>query len=270
MKHLLLSIALLAGSSLAIAQETANLNLATAVPEQRGLSLELGAAGLSYQDIRFSKLQYFGGGGTMSLGLRRSTDSLQRWGGFKFTGGSSSAVTGLATVSRIGFELGYGYERFIASAYDGNILVGGDLRATFEAITSGASGNNSNNLFSNVSLSPRASYVRTVKNGRLIGSIAVGLLNFYEDGTSFTFSQPQDHIEAGEFTYQPSEAPPITPFIFNDFAILGQYNEIRTLVRYERGRRWGFQYDWMFRGYRVVKGYPTRAATHRLTASFTL
>ena len=269
LKFLLTSFAALFVISLGLSQENLNLNVAAASIEQKGFSIELGPAAVAFQDIRFSTLQYFGPGGSLGIGARRSTDSVQRWIGIRTGGGIGFAAQGQATLVRAGFDIGYSLEKYVTSAYGGNILVGGDLRVLFEAQISGASGNNSSNIFSNISLSPRASYIRELRNGRLIGSVAVSLLNYVEDATSFAFSFPQDYLEEGNFTYQPEGVSPVTPFTYNDFQLIGKYNEVRTLLRYEKGKHWGFQYDWMLRGYRVVKGYPTRAATHRLAVSIT-
>ena len=237
--------------------------------EQRGLSIELGGAYTARQDLRFSTLQFTGIGGTLGIGLRRSTDEVQRWGGLRVAATPTSAAGGEATTLRLHAMLAYEYARKALAVAGGHLLLGGDLRAGGEALLSGAEGNNSIGVYSTVSVGPRAAYVRPLAGGRFIASLAVGLLHFDEDMTSFAFSAPQDYLEAGEFTYQPEGAPAYAPFVYNDFHVLGQVNDLRTRLRYERDARWAVQYDWRYRAYRVVEGYPTRSALHRLAVSYT-
>ena len=273
MNHLrILILAIACGATLTLAaQQTAQLSRAVDnVPEQRGPVLEVGPAYASFQDLRFTSLQFAGAGATLGIGLRRSSEQVQRFGGLRLAAVPMTGADGAATLLRVRAEANYGLERVLLSQFSGgNLLIGGDVRITGDYLSSGAKGNNGTNLVTFASLSPRVSYVRKLGRGRFVGSLAVGLLHFGKDNTSWAFSAPQDYLEDGEFDYQPDGAT-LAPGTGSSLSVLGQTNSLRTSLAYELGQRWGFRYDWDFLGYRVVEGYATRSALHRLTVAFTL
>jgi len=272
MKRYLLIIFIFCGgvATLAAQQKNNAADFKTDKLERRGLEFGLGLYAPSFQDTRFSEVQYAGFGGGAAIGLRKRTKGVERWAGLTVGYAKmGTSVNELASHKRINASLAYEQQRFIGELLGGQWLVGGEVRANLDIFTSGAGGNNGKRSFSNVGLTALSTVRLNVKDNPLSLGVGLGLLHWGKDNNSFAFSMAQHLLEGGEFGYEGQDAK-AEPFAGHQFLTLGAINQFRTRVGYQFGRKLAVQYDWELTRYAVVKGYPTTQAGHTLGLRITL
>ncbi len=266
-KSLFLLLFLLAGAT-AFAQGKNSINDNGGFTERRGLSLELGGASGFAQDVRFSRLQYAGVGFTAGIGSVKQTADRERRLGLDFTSTAMKAnLNNISTLNRLHVALAYDQQRPVGQLFGGQWLAGGEVRAAGTLYTSGAEGNNSSRVFTDVSLTALSSLRFQVKDNLLTVGVGLGLLHWAQDNHSFAFSYPQHVLEAGNFSYEDSS--PGEPFGSRQLQSLLGVGQFRTHINYRIDERLGFSYDWEMTRYTQTKDYPVTQGEHRLMVSYT-
>jgi hypothetical protein len=236
--------------------------------ERQGLSIELGGASGFAQDVRFSRLQYAGLGVAFGIGSVKQTADRERRLGLDFNYTAMKAnLNQVSTLNRLQVTLAYDQQRPVGQLFGAQWLVGGEARAAGTIYTSGASGNNSTRVFTDVSLTAMSSLRFKMKDNLLTVGAGIGLLHWAQDNHSFAFSYPQHVLEAGEFSYEDSS--PGEPFGSRQLQSLFDVGQFRTHIDYRVGKRLGFSYDWEMTRYTQTEDYPVTQGEHRLMVSYT-
>lgn len=252
----------------AFAQSKNSFNDNGGFTERKGLSIELGAASGFTQDVRFSRLQYAGVGLAFGIGSVKQTADRERRFGIDFsTTAMKASLNSVSTLNRLNVALAYDQQRPVGQLFGAQWLAGGEARAAGTLYTSGAEGNNSTRVFTDVSLTALSSLRFEVKDNLLTVGLGLGLLHWAQDNHSFAFSYPQHVLEAGEFSYEDSS--PGEPFGSRQLQTLLDIGQFRTHIDYRVGKRLGFSYDWEMARYTQTKDYPVTQGEHRLMVSYT-
>ncbi|HHS95749.1 MAG TPA: hypothetical protein ENJ45_04100, partial [Phaeodactylibacter sp.] len=192
-----------------------------ATSANKKLYFGLGGNFSSFQDVKYSSVQFSGIGGAFELGFTKQKENRQWTLGMQSEAGIERATTNDVVSSYFGNVLFY--YRY-TKALKRKVSIGGrlDLMDTYFRKNNGL-GNNGLYYLIGSHLYFSTNYHKTLsKKWRVEAILDLGLLSFYKESTGFGFSAPQNALEAGGFNYQDEALTNPFGFKYYHFQHLGK------------------------------------------------
>lgn len=230
------------------------------------LYVGLGMGSSSFQDVKFSDVQYTGPGANFVLGFSNETDKRYWAAGMDLNGTFEFAATHDATSFTIQPNFWFRYLYAVGPVKLGAKL---DLLNVYFRSTPGLS-NNSIYLYSASNLYASVKYDRCLsKNWKAHVNVDLAVLSFDKESSSFGFNSPYNQIEKGEFTYQSNASSPFA-FKYNKLSSLNKSFKANINLMFDYKKRFTFGYQWGINHFVSVKKYPTTIANHCLVVKFNI
>lgn len=226
----------------------------------------LGGLYNSFQDSRFSDVQYNKTGLLPELGFARISD-IDYWyltaNAFAFT--SSFPNYDTIKISNLGYRVKFGYLRKIGEHYIGGSWTALDYMERDNQLL----GNNSNfyRLASDIFFSWKYQY-KFNPNWSMDVGVDYGIVSFINSAPSFTANFPQNVVDNGEVSF--SDASARSPYNLNDMEVKPFWEQlnINTRITFDFRKRLGLTYAWNLRSYADHKGYQITDAMHNILLQF--
>ena len=228
--------------------------------------LGLGGSSSSFQDLKYSSLRYGGAGGSLEIHFQKSTEKAIWNTGLTTTVNqekTSLFTNGKALV--VYPKIHFSYLRKI----NDQLYIGGkwDIMEMYFRQISGL-GNNGIYYNTGSYLSASGLYQLNVGAKKLNIGLDLGILGYFKESTSFTFSASQNILENGNFDYQDGALS--NPFGFKYFVIRPTWAHFRlsTKLDYQLNRRFSVGYQWHMRRFAEVKNYPVTAGANTISLRY--
>lgn len=225
--------------------------------------LEFGGAVTNFQDVKYSKVPYSGGGLALNFGYEKEIDQVIWNTGLNLRGSFESAKTFDNKAWAINPTIQFKYLRKISDQFaigvNWNVL-GLYLRNAADL------GNNSIYFVASSDLMASAQYRRN----KFDFGLDVGLLTWVKESTGFAFSASQNILEDGLFDYQNERLE--DPFGFKYYQLKSGFKHllVQTHIDYMVSDRFELGYQWSARHFSEVKNYPVTIGSHTLTMRWNL
>lgn len=230
----------------------------------RNWFVEAGGVYSSFQDIKFSDVQYSGLGAAIKLGLNREKENSYFWeAAFNFRYSSENASThdnGKTTV--IYPTIYFKYLRVL----NDHFLIGGrlDLLDLDMRVLTNLQNNGTYYMASNL-LYGSAIYKRPINsNWNFSASLDLALIGLSKESTSFAMNYNQTRIEKGEVNYQEETMGEPYPYKFWEFSHIGNHLNLITEFYFHYKTRLSAGYKWEMRHWATVPSYPTTTGAHSI------
>jgi hypothetical protein len=227
-------------------------------PEDGHLNLGLGMAFTFFQDVKYSRTQYYGIGTNFSFGYEKSGKNYLSTN-FNLIHSRENAEThsrGKTGVLHGVLDLSYLWSVYKEEKNRIELGAKWDILSFYLRQTEGL-GNNSIYYISASNLKLSSTYRRALSDVvELRAGTHFQVFSFMKESTSFGFSAPQDPLEDGEFSYQNDDLE--DPFGFKYFSLepFTKYLNIETFVALEYKDKWLFGYNWNMQRSGEVRNYP--------------
>jgi len=230
----------------------------------RNWFIEAGGVYSSFQDIKFSDVQYSGFGAAIKLGLNREKENSYLWeAAFNFRYSSENASThnnGKTTV--IYPTIYFKYLRVL----NDHFLIGGrvDLLDLDMRVLTNLQNNSTYYMASNL-LYGSTIYKRSINsNWNFSASLDLALIGLSKESTSFAMNYNQTRIEKGEVDYQEETMGEPYPYKFWKFSHIGNHLNLITEFYFHYKTRLSAGYKWEMRHWATVPSYPTTIGAHSI------
>ncbi|MCG8410301.1 MAG: hypothetical protein MI739_03345 [Bacteroidales bacterium] len=227
----------------------------------------VGVISNSFQDTKYSHVQYRGPGAGYIVGLSREGSKYFWESAITFFHGRESAKTHLAS-SRI-FRTGF-YFTYMYLIYD-RLKLGGKLELldfyyrSDEDLTNNATYTyGSNNLYISTSYDRLLNDEWSIK-----GIVDLGVLAFGKESASFGYSVPQHIIEEGDFAYENNYDDPFA-WKYNRWSSFNKGFKLHLSTFFLYRKRFSFGYQWKLDYFVNVKSYPVTISNHNLVVRFNI
>lgn len=233
------------------------------------IKVYLGVGGMyhSFQDARFSDVQYASFSMKPEIGFKRISDCgywLSNVSLYAFNATMPNYDT--IEVSTMGLNIKIGYLHHVTSG----VYLGGtwDVLDRYSRDNSFLeNGSNFYKVSSDVFVSGK--YLNSfTEDLSFEGGLDYGIISFINSAPSFTANFPQNVVDKGEVSFMDSNSR--SPSNLGNMVAKSfwKHFQIRTHVELKYRKRWSLAYQWEMRSYADHKGYPITSAFHNLMLRF--
>jgi hypothetical protein len=227
------------------------------------LFIGLGGDYTSFQDVKYSDVQYGGIGANLNIGYNRNKENYFWETAIELNYSIEGAKThdnGMTTV--INPIIYFKYLKPINQDFKVGArldLIDFYLRRTQGLGNNGGYITNGHHLYGSVMHDYRLNEKWNLQSG-----LDLGLLSFSNESTGFAFSAPQNALENGEFNYQNESLSNPFAYKYFNWNYLGNSFSLKTSFLFQYKKRIAIGYFWDMKHFSNVKSYPVTTGRHNI------
>ena len=226
--------------------------------------IETGGIYSSFQDTKFSNVQYSGFGAVIRVGYNREkTNKYFMETAISFQFSKENAKTHDNGGAMIFYpNIYFKYLRVL----NNHFLIGGRADV-FDLNIRAVSGlqNNSGQYIASNNLYGSFVFKNPINdNWRFSAALDLALIGIQKDVPSFAMNYSQKRIEEGEVDYQDSSLGEPYPYHYWEFCSVFSSFNIKTALSFQYKSRITLSYNWEMRHWATIKSYPTTIGVHSI------
>lgn len=234
----------------------------------KNLFIGIGGNYGSFQDVKYSNVQFAGIGGVFTVGYNQSKENYFWETAVEFNAGFEFGSTNGARSTVLNPTLYFKYLKPLNK----NLKIGARLDLLdFYLRNNQGLGNNGSYIITGHNLYGSVMYdYRINEKWNLQSGLDLGLLSFMRESTGFAYSAPQNALEDGKFDFQNSALSTPFGYQFFEWKYFGNNLMIKTSFVFQYKDRISIGYNWSLRHFANVKSYPVTIGAHNITFKYNI